>query len=79
MKVEKLKLCLKKSMYNKVRLDIQPSRYGFIVVPYLMQLGFNYNHVYRTVDAVIKDFSLNGFTFNGIIDGFYEFERKTHD
>lgn len=61
-------------MYNTVRLDIQPSRYGFIVRPFLPQLRFDYNQVYSTREDVIKDFELNGFKFNGIIDGFYEFQ-----
>jgi hypothetical protein len=63
-------------MYDKLRLDIQPSRYGFIVVPYVMQARFNYNRVYSTINDVIQDFNLNGFDFNGIIDGYYEFKRR---
>jgi hypothetical protein len=62
-------------MYDKVRLDIQPSRYGFLVVPYLPQLKFDYNHVYNSIDDVIMDFEFNNFKFNGFIDGYYEFER----
>lgn len=61
--------------YSKVRLDIQATRYGFLAVPYLPQLLFDYNHVYNSVDDIILDFSLHGFRFNGVIDGFYEFER----
>jgi hypothetical protein len=66
-------------MYDIVRLDIQPSRYGYIVLPYLPQLQFDYNHVYNTVDDVIKDFELNGFKFNGIVEKFYEFERVKYE
>lgn len=62
-------------MYNVVRLDIQASRYGYIVVPYIPQLKFDYNHVYGSIDDVIKDFEFNGFKFNGFLDGYYEFER----
>jgi hypothetical protein len=62
--------------YFKVRLDIQATRYGYLPVPYLPQLRFDYNHVYNSVEDVILDFSLNGFKFNGFIDGFYEFERS---
>jgi hypothetical protein len=62
-------------MYDRVRLDIQPSRYGFLVVPYLPQLKFDYNHVYNSIDDVIMDFELHNFKFNGFIDGYYEFDR----
>jgi len=62
-------------MYNIVRLDVQPSRYGFIVVPYMPQLKFDYSNVYNSREDVIKDFLLHGFKFNGIVDGYYEFER----
>lgn len=62
-------------MYNKLRLEIKPSRYGFMVEPYIQQARFDYNHVYNSVDDVILDFQLNGWKFNGIIDGYYEFER----
>jgi len=66
-------------MYNLIRLEIQPSRYGFIVVPYLPQLKFDYNHVYNSISDVIRDFEFNGFKFNGIVDTFYEFERINYD
>jgi hypothetical protein len=66
-------------MYNVVRLEIQPSRYGFIVVPYLPQLKFDYNHVYNSVEDVIKDFEFNNFKFNGLVENFYEFERVKYD
>lgn len=68
-----------RNMYNTLRLDIQPSRYGYIVVPYIPQARFNYNHVYNSIDDVIKDFLLHGFKFNGIIDNYYEFERINYD
>jgi hypothetical protein len=63
-------------MYDKLRLDIQSSRYGYIVVPYIIQARFDYNRVYSTINDVIQDFNLNGFDFNGIIDGYYEFQRR---
>jgi hypothetical protein len=62
-------------MYNKIRLDIQTSRYGYLALPYLPQLKFDYNHIYSSIEDVIMDFELNGFIYNGFIDGFYEFER----
>lgn len=66
-------------MYNTVRLDVQPSRYGFIVVPFLPQLKFDYNKVYNSREDVIKDFLLHGFKFNGIVDSYYEFERINYE
>lgn len=66
-------------MYNTIRLDVQASRYGFIVVPYLPQLKFDYNTIYNSREDVIKDFLLHGFKFNGIIDGYYEFERINYE
>jgi len=62
-------------MYDRVRLDIQPSRYGYLVSPYLQQLKFDYNHVYNSIEDVIRDFEINGFNYAGFIDGFYEFYR----
>lgn len=64
------------SSYTKLRLDIQKTRYGYLPVPYKPQVKFDYNHVYSKIEDVILDFNLNGWNFNGIIDGFYEFERK---
>lgn len=66
-------------MYEKLRLDIKPSRFGFVVLPYIPQARFDYNHVYKSIKDIIQDFNLNGFDFNGIIDGFYEFERRNNE
>lgn len=62
-------------MYNKLRLDIQASRFGFLAVPYKPQAQFDYNKIYNSIDDIIMDFKLHGWTFSGIIDGYYEFER----
>lgn len=65
-------------MYDEVRLDIQPSRYGYIVAPYLQQLKFDYNHVYGSIEDVIQDFRFNGFACKGKTeDGYYIFERMS--
>lgn len=63
--------------YSKVSLEISPTRYGYIASPYKPQLLFDYNHVYNSIDDIIKDFNLNGWDFNGIVDGYYEFERRS--
>jgi hypothetical protein len=60
---------------NVLRLQVTPSRYGFLIGPYKPQALFNYNHVYNSIEDIIMDFKFNGWVFKGIIDGFYEFER----
>lgn len=63
-------------MYTTLRLDIQPSRYGYIVVPYIPQARFDYNHVYYSREDVIRDFNLNGWSYLGVIDGYHEFRAR---
>jgi hypothetical protein len=45
-----------------ITLALHYSRYGVVVTPILPSLGFDYNRVYFSVDAVLKDFELHGWT-----------------
>lgn len=41
-------------------LEVYYARFGVLVRPYTPKLGFNYNRVYHSKDAVVEDFALNG-------------------
>lgn len=58
-----------------VILEVQTTRYGFIIVPYKPSLGFDYNKNYSTIDSIVWDFSLNGYDLISVEDRMYEFQR----
>lgn len=45
-----------------IELEVYPSRYGFLVTPYLQKVGFNYNTIYLSKDDVITDFKIHGWS-----------------
>lgn len=47
-------------------LEVYYSRFGVLVRPYTPKLGFNYNRVYISKDAVVQDFALNGWKLERI-------------
>ena len=57
-------------------LDIQPSRYGFVVVPYLPVMGFGYNRTYFSVAAVLWDFRLHGYLCEHVEGTLYRFTKN---
>lgn len=43
-----------------VSLDVYYDRFGVLVKPFHPQVGFNYNRVYYSKEAVIEDFDIHG-------------------
>lgn len=41
-------------------LEVYYSRFGVLVRPYTPKLGFNYNRVFHSKDAVVEEFALHG-------------------
>lgn len=72
-------------MTIKVELEVYPSRYGFLVTPFLVKVGFDYNTLYVSKDDVIRDFKLRGWslverkknTLSKILDSeFFTFQKE---
>ena len=68
---------------DKYSLEIYYSRFGVLVRPIVPQMGFDYNRVYYSIDAVIEDFWRNGWKVTDIMGSiepksgsFYTFEKR---
>lgn len=64
-------------------LEIYYGRFGVLVRPFRPQLGFDYNRVYYSIDAVILDFWKHGWKvvdIQGNIEpksgSFYTFQKR---
>lgn len=46
----------------EVSLELYYSRFGVLVRPQLPKIGFDYNRVYNSMEDVVRDFALHGWS-----------------